>query len=341
MKKNKKLFVTLLCVFSLLFVGTLSMRCVKVQSTPPISVSKGECVMEVDSRRVLYANGADVRLPMASTTKIVTCLTVLELCNNLEETVTIPQEAVGIEGSSVYLRPGDIYTVKDLLYGLMLRSGNDCAVALALHCQGSVARFCAKMNEFAEKAGAFSSRFQNPHGLPCQQHYTTAFDLALISCMAMQNPIFCEIVATKYYSPKNWANKNKMLYNFDGATGIKTGFTKEAGRCLVSSATRNGMKLVCVVLNSPMMYERSTELLDGAFSTYTMRTLIKKGERFEIDKKIGVSQKEYAYPLSDGENAHIKKTIKPIKDKNNNGIIGEFEIYLTKRLIFSGNLYKL
>lgn len=297
--------------------------------------------MEIHSKRVLYANHVDVRLPMASTTKIVTCLTVLSLCKDLDEKVAIPKEAVGIEGSSVYLQAGEEYTVKDLLYGLMLRSGNDCAVALAMHCQGSIERFCVKMNEMAEQAGAISSRFSNPHGLPCKEHYTTAYDLALLTSMAMQNPVFCEIVSTKYYRPKNWTNKNKMLYNFEGATGVKTGFTHEAGRCLVSSANRKDMSLVCVVLNSPMMYERSAELLEDAFATYTMQTLIRKGENFNLHKNIGVSRNEYAYPLSEGELEHIERRIIPIQERNPSGIVGKIEIYLTKRLLFSGNLYKL
>lgn len=297
--------------------------------------------MEVDSKRILYSNRADVRLPMASTTKIVTCLTVLTYCKNIDEEITIPQEAVGIEGSSVYLHAGDRYTVKELLYGLMLRSGNDCAVALALHCCGNIPQFCIKMNEIAEKAGALHSRFSNPHGLPSKKHYTTAQDLALISCMAMQNPVFCEIVSTQYFQPRHWQNKNKMLFNYDGAIGIKTGFTKEAGRCLVTSAERNGMRLVSVVLSSPMMYERSTELLDGAFSTYTPIKILKSGETFMCGEDIGIVRSEFTYPLSEGELLHIQKCINPVNTKNKSGIVGEIKIYLTKRLLFSENLYKL
>ncbi len=297
--------------------------------------------MEVESKRVLYAKDADVRLPMASTTKIVTCITVLNLCDNIEEEVVIPAQAVGIEGSSVYLQAGDTYTVKDLLYGLMLRSGNDCAVALALHCQGSIARFALKMNEIAEQAGALHSQFRNPHGLPCAGHYTTAYDLALITCTAMQNPTFCAIVSTKYYEARHWKNKNKMLNDYEGGTGVKTGFTKEAGRCLVSSATRENMRLVSVVLHSPMMFERSAELLDGAFGMYHMTKLLSKGETLSGNGIIGKSKSEFYYPLSEGEETHVERRIEAVHERNKQGIIGKFEIYLTKRLLFSGNLYKL
>ena len=163
--------------------------------------AKAVCVMEQNSRRVLYEYNGDTRLPMASTTKIATAATVLSLQNDLSKQLAIPSEAVGIEGSSVYLKEGDVYSVKDLLYGLMLRSGNDCATALALHCCGSVDAFCAKMNETAQKAGAFATVFKNPHGLPCKGHYTTARDLSLISCSPWKIPFFGKS------SPRNITNR--------------------------------------------------------------------------------------------------------------------------------------
>ena len=226
--------------------------------------SKSECVIEWNTGDILYEWNADLRLPMASTTKILTAITVLELCNDIETEIFIPQEAVGIEGSSVYLKAGERYTAQDLLYGLMLRSGNDCATALALHFGGSVGNFCSKMNLVAQKAGALSSHFENPHGLPCENHYTTARDLCYITRYAMQNEVFKKIVSTKFYEPKQWKNKNKMLLHYEGAIGVKTGYTKEAGRCLVSAARKNNRIVICVVLNSPNMYERSTALLDKA-----------------------------------------------------------------------------
>lgn len=302
---------------------------------------KAECVMELNSRRILYESNGDIRLPMASTTKIVTAAAVLTLCDELQEEVIIPAEAEGVEGSSVYLKRDEKYTVEELLYGLMLRSGNDCATALALHCAGSVKLFTMKMNEIAQKAGALDSNFQNPHGLPKNGHYTTARDLTAISCFAMQNPIFKKIVATKYYEPRRWQNKNKMLSFFDGGIGIKTGYTKEAGRCLVSAAERNGMTLVCTVLNCPTTYERTSNLFEDAFSSYQLEKLISKEEVFTVGEEKGISREEYSYPLLDGEKEALEYRVIPKQSETDKEIMGLLEISLAKRLLFSTNLYKL
>ena len=311
--------------------------------------AKAECVMELSSRRVLYASHSDQKLPMASTTKILTAATVLEKCSNLQTQIAIPRQAVGIEGSSVYLKEGDIYSVEELLYGLMLRSGNDCAVALALYCRNSVDEFSVEMNRVAERAGALSSHFKNPHGLPCKGHYTTAQDLSLITCYAMQNPIFREIVSTHFYQPRQWKNKNKMLSLYEGGIGVKTGYTKKAGRCLVSAAKRGNMTLVCTVLNCPTTYERSAKLFDDAFSAYQYERILSTEQIFEIDngkEKIkAISKQNFDYPLLEEEKQYLEVCVKaiPYKQKRSKSeeIVGQFEIYLAKQLLFSGNLYKL
>ena len=222
--------------------------------------AKAACVMELNSRRILYEENGTVELPIASTTKIATAVAVLENCEDLTQEIIIPPQAVGIEGSSAYLACGQSISIKDLLYGLMLRSGNDCAVALALHCSKSEDAFAVQMNKVARKAGALFTHFCNPHGLPNPKHYSTARDMSFITCYAMHNTVFREIVATKYYENQAWKNKNKMLFEYDGAIGVKTGYTMEAGRCLVSAAERNEMVLVSTVLNSPAMYEFSSKL---------------------------------------------------------------------------------
>lgn len=234
--------------------------------------SRGECVVEAGSFRFLHELNADLPLPMASTTKILTALIVLEDCSP-DEIVIVPAEAERAEGSSVYLRRGEERTVEELLYGMMLRSGNDCAVALAIHHSGSIRKFAAVMNTRAAAMGAESSHFCNPHGLPEEGHYTTSRDLALIAAHAMGNPAFRAIVSCKFYPFSGWKNKNKLLFNgFEGACGIKTGFTRQAGRCLVAAAERGGRLLVSVVLNCPQMYERTQELLDQCFSRYDFLT---------------------------------------------------------------------
>ncbi len=333
-------------IYGIICLCIMSIGFLRVPKTEKLCVSaqpyaKAECVIEAKSRRVLYASNTDMRLPMASTTKIVTAITVLEHARDLQEEIEIPAQATGIEGSSVYLKEGDKYTVEDLLYGLMLRSGNDCATALALKTGQNVERFSAMMNATAQKAGAFASSFRNPHGLPCKNHYTTAEDLSFITAYAMQNPIFCKIVSTKYYEPRHWKNKNKMLTLLNDAIGVKTGYTKEAGRCLVSAIERDGMTLICTVLGCPNMYERSISLFQDVSKTYRYVKVLDKSIPIQVGTTQGVPAEDFYYPLSEGEEAHIETKVIPIVNKKLKKIVGQFQIYLTKRLIFSGNLYKL
>lgn len=229
-------------------------------------------VMSERDLKVIEGENIHMRLPMASTTKTMTALVVVENAL-MDEVVTIPKEAVGVEGSSIYLKEGEKYTVKELLYGLMLRSGNDAAVALALHVAGNTEAFAEMMNIKAEELGLTDTHFVNPHGLHDKDHYTSAYDLCKIGCIAMRDPIFKEIVGTKFITvgegknKKYWANKNKILTTFDGGNGIKTGFTKDAGRCLIASAERNGVTVVSVVLNRYDMFNDCKALMESAFQT--------------------------------------------------------------------------
>ncbi len=343
MKKKSRfiLFFFLVYLYSGIFVLDTNM----VAKAEEYAEGKAECIIEASSGRVLYQSRGDLRLPMASTTKIATAATVLRLCDDLDVKMTIPANAVGIEGSSVYLQVGEEYSIEELLYGLMLRSGNDCATALALQFGGSIEGFSAKMNETAQMTGALHTRFSNPHGLPSAEHYTTAQDLCYITRFAMNDPTFQKIVKTKYYQPRGWKNKNKMLYNYDGAIGVKTGYTKEAGRCLVSAAERNDMTLICCVLNCQPMYERSARLMDDAFRTYKMQCLLEAGTALPIQcdgkESKGCVKDNVYYPLSDGEDSQLEIKTCAYAQVKNREIVGQFEIYLSKRLLFSGNLYKL
>ena len=340
MRKNR-LFIGIISAVILSVCSMISFDLkVKTAFAEGYTEGKAECVVELNSRRILYANNAEKPLPMASTTKIATAITVLDECKDIKKNHEIPKQAVGIEGSSVYLKEKDIYSVEDLLYGLMLRSGNDCATALALFCGGSIDGFSVKMNKTAQKAGAFSTNFANPHGLPCKNHYTTAKDLSYITCYALQNPIFKQIVATKYYEPRNWKNKNKLLSLYDGAIGVKTGYTKEAGRCLVSAAERNDMTLICTLLNCPTTYERTQKLFDDAFSAYKRELLAGKEQVFEVNGEQAVLKKDLYYPILEEEREFIEIKTIPLSGKSKN-IVGHLEIYLAKRLLFSENLYKL
>ncbi len=346
--KNKKRIITIAFIFA---AASLHFPLLSSQKVLASSYTEGkaECVMEQNSRRILYEKRGEARLPMASTTKIATAVTVLELCENIQEQIEIPKGAEEVEGSSIYLKSGDIYTVEELLYGLMLRSGNDSAVALALHTKKDISSFALEMNKIAQKAGALQTNFCNPHGLHDTMHYTTARDLSFITCYAMQNPTFRKIVGAEYYAPRHWKNKNKLLQLYKGGIGVKTGYTKNAGRCLVSAAEHDGMTLICSLLNCPKTYERTMELFDDAFAHYHYQTILSENETFDVtkgDKTIkGVVKENFSYPLLEEERSLIKKEIM-VQDfgltKDNRGeIIGQIKISLAKHLLFSGNLYKL
>lgn len=236
-------------------------------------------VMDADTGHVLYEKNADDRALIASTTKIMTALIVCEQCNVLDR-VRIPKEAVGIEGSSLYLKEGEVMTVQELLYGLMLHSGNDAAVALAIYCSGTVEGFAQLMNDKARSLGMASSSFQNPHGLDNPEHYSTARDLGILAAYAMKNPIFRQIVSTKHVNIFNRSlkNHNKLLWRVEGADGVKTGYTKAAGRILVSSAQRENRRLVAVTINAPSDWEDHAYLLDNGFAHYCSKYVVRKGD---------------------------------------------------------------
>ncbi len=247
--------------------------------------ARAEILIEGSTGRVLYANNAEAALPMASTTKIMTALLALELCD-LNDTVTAGHNAFGVPGTSIYLSEGESLTLLQMLMGLMLSSGNDAAVAIAEHIGGSVENFCAMMTARARELGCKNTVFLTPHGLPKAGHQTTAHDLALIAREAMKNKTFRSIVATQKASIP-WAghdyervltNKNRLLSSYQGATGIKTGYTAAAGRCLVFSAQRDQMELIGVVLNCPDWFDEAEKLLDEGFDEWQMITLLSKDE---------------------------------------------------------------
>ncbi len=307
------------------------------------SASAGaEIAMELTTRTVLTESNADKRMPMASTTKIMTAIIIAEDCN-LDEEITVPDAAVGVEGSSIYLKKDERIDVRDLLYGLMLRSGNDSAVALAIHHSGSVESFVTVMNERAKRIGADNTNFKNPSGLPDDEHYTTARDLCNIACYAMNNEIFREVVSSKSHVGKfrSFENKNKMLYRYEGANGVKTGYTLKAGRCLVSSAERDGMDVVTVVLNCYDMYERSSAILDQCFYAYKLLEL-NENTVFMSDRVLCKLSKTQNLVVKNTESLQIriKSTVTEKKIKKGDRV-GILEIYDANGLIFSDNLYSI
>ena len=243
-------------------------------ATPTPSVSAQSAILiDANSQTVLYQKNADEILPMASTTKIMTALVALTEMP-LDSVITVDARAVGVEGSSIYLTAGETLTLEQLLYALLLESANDAATAIAIGVAGSVEQFAEKMNLCAEELGLENTSFQNPHGLDAEGHHTTARELAAITAAALEIPAFATMVSTRKTTiPHDGTegvrlllNHNRLLREYDGAIGVKTGFTKRSGRCLVSCAERNGARLVSVTLNAPDDWKDHTSLLDYGFS---------------------------------------------------------------------------
>lgn len=341
----------LFCLFLPNF--TLKTRCYAVSSS-----AKAMCVLDKDTNRILYSKNEHKQLPMASTTKVVTLITVLENCDDLNQVITVNDNAVGVEGTSIYLRKGEQIAVLDLLYGLMLRSGNDSATALAYHVGGSVEGFAELMNKLAKKVGANNSHFVNPHGLDNQNHYTTAYDLALITSYALNNDTFKQIVSTKTHvidatnmSDKRYlTNKNKLLSSLDGCCGVKTGFTSKAGRCLVSATERDNHTSVCVVLNCGPMFEESAELLEQSFVDYCQVKLVDKNKQiyneYITDNQSGrlylFAEDDYYYPLKQGEEQKIKlKYTVSLDNAKQGAVVGKIDIFLDNQLLNSVKLYTM
>ena len=323
------------------------------------SSARSMVVIETTGNQIIYGKNYDEKLAEASTTKIATAITAIEHCKNLDEIVTIPKAATLVTGTSIYLREGERLSVRDLLYGLMLQSGNDAATALALYAGGSVEGFAALMNETAKKCGAVNTNFVNPHGLDAGGHYTTAYDLALITSYALKNRDFKEIVSTKKHNinatenntARYLANKNRLLNSLEGCIGVKTGFTSKAGRCLVTACERDGLTLVCVVLNCGPMFEESVDLINGAFNEYELFTVL-PSYNFVGEINVENGDKEHTKIYNkDGFKIVLKKEqANNIRVKFNypevleaplfkDQIIGTAQVFNGEELIFTANLY--
>ena len=275
-----------------------------------------ECAILIDAQtgRVLYEKKAEEKSLIASTTKIMTALVICEQTNVLDR-VKIPKEAVGIEGSSMYLKEGEVLTVQELLYGLMLQSGNDAAVALAIYCGGTVEGFTELMNDKAHRLGMTQSHFANPNGLDSPGNYSTARDMAILTAYAMQNPIFAQTVSTKTITigERCLRNHNKLLWQLEGANGVKTGYTKAAGRILISSVTRMGRQLIAVTFNDPNDWQDHKDLIEDGFSRFTVQKLIQKGQTLGQLELAGgqeesvdlIAAEDFSYSLAQGERVTI------------------------------------
>lgn len=312
-------------------------------------------LIDVQSGRILYGKNMDKRMRIASLTKIVTAIVAIE-SGKLNETVTVSKNAYRVEGSSIYLDLGEKQKLIDLVYAIMMRSGNDAATAIAEHVGGgSVQKFVDMMNAKVKELGLTGTHFANPHGLDAKDHYSTAYDMAKLTAYALWNPIFREVVSTKVkkipWEGKDWdrtmRNKNKMLFRYEGADGVKTGYTEAAGRCLASSASRSGRQLAVIVLNDRDDWNDSSKMLDYGFTKYqyfspvddsqsVTSIPVKNGSVDNVD--ILVRQK-LAYPLREEEKNNVRTELKlpkqlraPLKEGEK---VGEMIVYMNDKKIGS------
>ncbi len=322
--------------------------------------AKASAVIEATTKRVLFSHNENMKLPMASTTKIMTAITAIENCKDLDEKFEISPKAVGVPGTSLYLRKGDTYSTRDLLYALMLISGNDASVAIAEHIAGSTSEFVTMMNDTARKIGVKNTHFANTHGLDADGHYTTAYDLACITAYALENDVFREIVGTKNIKIENGngdekylRNKNKLLHTLEGCIGVKTGYTDDAGRCLVSAIEKNGIRLVCVVLNCGPMFPESEKMLSecaSKFSLYDLTTLYDFQTQIPVLNghdtfaKIGTAG-HFVYPLTENELSRLK-FVYTVPDNLPAPLpkcceVGKVEIFLDNNLLFCEKIFTM
>ena len=261
--------------------GSFPVRYLPDAARGPAITASAAILMEASTGTVLFARNEHQRRAPASTTKIVTALLAIE-SGVTQDRVRISRRAASVTGSTAGLGTGEVYTLEELLYAMMLPSGNDAAIAIAEHLDGSVEAFARRMNRRARELGAYDSHFVNPHGLDDPNHYSTAYDLALFARTALQFPLFARVVGTQAYRAithaATWHNTNRLLWSFDGATGVKTGTTGRAGNCLVAAAARDGTTLIAVVLDSADRWADSTRLLEYGFSAFARVELARRDE---------------------------------------------------------------
>lgn len=322
--------------------------------TYPSTSAESAILIDSKTGRILYSISHDLKRPMASTTKIMTALLAIEH-GDLDSLVKVKTNALGVEGSSIFLKKNEEILLRDLIYGLMLRSGNDAAVAIAEHISGSVDKFVNLMNIKAKNIGANNTNFVNPHGLHDPNHYSSAYDMAIITREAMKLDFFREVVKTKTWvanrdTNQYFSNKNDVLWKYKGGDGVKTGYTRAAGRCLVASATRDEMQLIAVVINDSNWFNDCYSMFDYGFENYKPALLLSKGQFL---KKIEIldGDKEYLnllceddliIPVKDDEKGKIKIILNlpdslaaPVyKDQR----IGNIQVFLEGKLLYTAQI---
>lgn len=358
MKFGSKFGVVILLFFiicSMFVFG--SIKVVFANEIEIMTPAKAMVVLEGNSNEILYSFNCDNRLPMASTTKIATAIVAIENCEDLDKKFIVSDNSIGIEGTSIYLKKGESLSMRELLYGLILASGNDCAVAIAEYF-GSEEVFVGMMNQFVESLELVNTHFDNPHGLDSETHYTSAYDLARITAYALRNPVFREIVATErmviepteQYQARYLKNKNRLLFANENCIGGKTGFTDNAGRCLVNAHEENDLQIISVVLNCGPMFEECDRLTRLSLENYYMKEFIKP-YNFVSNINLNSSEKSeigvitvqgFSRPILKSEENYYEirynmpsELVAPIEL---NQVVGSVEVLYKGEVIYSGEL---
>ncbi|WP_407675609.1 D-alanyl-D-alanine carboxypeptidase family protein [Peribacillus glennii] len=342
----------------LIMLLSIALYPASTNAASPISAHSA-ILMEQRSGRVIYEHNAHEKSRIASITKIMTAVLAIE-SGKLDETVTVGRQAVGTEGSSLYLKNGEKIMLEDLTYGLMLRSGNDAAVAIAEYVGGSLDGFIWMMNRKAEEIGMKNTHFSNPHGLDnTSEHYSTAYDMALLTRYAMDNETYRKISGTKVHRAPNsmeswdyvWKNKNRLLTQlYEYCTGGKTGYTKLAKRTLVTTASKDDLDLIAVTLNASDDWNDHINMYESAFKDYKNTEILTAGSIKEVKKKPYkgnvYTRHSFFFPLTEREQEDIKVKIKLLKLKKEWKAKGDFpekvgvaEIYLGENLIGTRSIY--
>ncbi len=311
----------ILCIIACLLVVATPCNAQNIQAE---TSAQSAILIDLESGRAYYEKNADAVLPMASTTKIMTALVVLESGMNLDEFFIVDSSAIAVEGSSMGLQKGDKVTLRALCYGMLLPSGNDAANAAAVRVAGSIENFCRMMNEKARKMGLESTNFQTPSGLDDVNHHTTARELAIITYNAMKNEDFREICkcttkAVEFGNPpykRTLYNHNRLLRTYEGTIGVKTGFTKKSGRCLVSAVERDGVGLICVTLNAPNDWNDHKRLYNSAFDNLAQLEIEETQSQYTLKVAGGMKSSVILVPesvptatLFMGEISNVKKSV--------------------------------
>ncbi|MBW9156328.1 D-alanyl-D-alanine carboxypeptidase [Clostridium sp. FP2] len=346
MKKKNKIFLSL--ILSMFFLFTSLIQNVYAEDIYVNAISS--IALDCDSKLVLYEKNAYTPIEIASTTKIITCLVAIK-CGDLNKKIVVSEKAASIRGSEIGLKVGEEITLKELLYGLMLRSGNDAAIAIAEGVSGSVDEFLKLMNEYALEIGLLNSNFESPHGLDSSNHYSTAYDLALATAKAKEIKLFNDIVSSKdidakeYGFNRSYHNINKILYLLPNATGVKTGFTGKAGKCLVTSVKIQNREVIIITLNCTPRWKETEKISKYIEKNYEYKKVISKDDTLEsLNIKNGASSVQIAskgdiiIPVKKDENIEIKikkplyEIIAPVQLGEK---LGRVDIYSNNKLLFT------